>query len=146
MKNRVAGFSIIELLVAMVIISILAAIAYPSYLSQLRKSRRAEAAIALHSLAQAQERFYARFRTYTSIVAAPDLCAGPACGLARRSNASENGYYVLTANGDATSYSLTATASGPQFEDTDCRAMTVNNVGVKVGTRASGQDSADICW
>ncbi len=146
MKNRVAGFSLVELLITLVLISILAAIAYPSYLGQLRKSRRAEAAIALHSMAQAQERFYARFRAYTSIVAGPDLCAGSACGLGQRSNSSENGYYTLTAIGDATSYVLTATASGPQIEDSDCRAMAVNNIGVKVGTNASGGDSADICW
>ncbi len=146
MKNRMAGFSLVELMVTLVLISILAAIAYPSYLGQLRKSRRAEAAIALHSLAQAQERFYARFRTYTSIVAGPDLCADSACGLGRRSGSSENGYYALTAIGDATSYLLIATASGPQIEDSDCRSMTVDNVGVKVGTSASGQDSADVCW
>ena len=146
MKNRDKGFNLIEVLVVMVIVSILAAVAYPSYLGQLRKSRRAEAAIALESLAQAQERFYARFRTYTSVVAAPDPCAGPACGLGQSSNSSANDYYVLTANGNATSYTMTATASGPQFKDEDCRTLTLNNVGIKGGTSASGQDTSDECW
>ena len=146
MTYRDKGFSFIEVLVVMVIISILAAVAYPSYMGQLRKSRRAEAAIALESLAQAQERFYARFRTYTSLVAAPDLCAGAACGLGQSSNSSANDYYVLTANGNATFYTLTATASGPQIKDTDCRTLTSNSVSIKSATGASGQDSTDECW
>ncbi len=145
MKNRVAGFSLIELIVAMVLVAILAGTAFPSLLGQLRKSRRAEAAIALESLAQAQERYYARFRTYTSVVAAPDPCAGLACGLGQNSNSSENDYYVLIANGNATSYALTATANGPQIDDTDCRTLTINSVGIKSWTSASGQDSTDTC-
>ncbi len=146
MKDHVTGFSLMEVLVVMVIVSILAAIAYPSYLAQLRKSRRAEAATELVSLAQTQERFFARFRTYTSVVGAPDPCAGQACGLGHSSNLSENEYYVLTANGNATSYTLTATANGLQFTDTDCRTLTINSVGVKSGISASGQDLTDECW
>ena len=146
MKNRNKGFSLLELMVVVTIVSLLAAIAYPSYMGQVRKSRRSEAAIALESMAQAQERFYSRFRTYTSLVAAPDPCAGQACGLGQSSNSSDNDYYALTANGNATSYTLTATASGPQFDDTDCRTLTVNSVGVKSGVSASGGDTTDICW
>ena len=50
MKIYVKGFTVIEVVVAMVIVSIMAAIAYPSYVSQLRKSRRAEATTQLVSL------------------------------------------------------------------------------------------------
>ena len=146
MKVHETGFSLIELLVAILIVSILSALAYPSYLGQLRKSRRAEATTELVSLAQLQERFYARFRTYSSVVAAPGPCAGQACGLGQSSNLSESEYYVLAANGNATSYTLTATANGPQIEDTGCRTLTINSVGVKSGTSASGQDASDICW
>ena len=145
-KNHSAGFSLIELLVALVLVSILAATAYPAYLGQIRKSRRAEAAIALEILAQAQERFFARFRTYTSVVVAPDGCAGSACGLGRSSSSTENGYYQLVANANATSYALAATATGPQFKDYDCRTLSVNNVGAKMGLSASGEDLTDKCW
>jgi len=146
MKIHVKGFTVIEVLVAMVIVSILASIAYPSYANQLRKSRRVEATTELVTLAQAQERFFARFRTYTSVVPGPDPCVGQACGLEKSSNLSENEYYVLTAIGNATSYTLTATANGPQTEDTDCRTMSINSVGVKTATNASGQDVFDLCW
>ncbi len=146
MKYRNKGFSLLELMVVVTIVSLLAAIAYPSYMGQLRKSRRAEAAISLESLAQAQERFYSRFRTYTSLVAAPDPCAGQACGLGQSSNSSEHDYYGLTANGNAAAYTLTATAAGTQLDDTDCRTLTVNSVGVKSGASASGGDTTDVCW
>ncbi len=141
-----SGFSLIELLVAMMIVSIIAAIAYPSYLGQVRKSRRAEGAIALETLAQAQERFYARFRTYTSTVSGGESCSGQACGLGQASTDSDNEYYALRSNGNATSYTLTATAQGPQFKDEDCRTLTVNNAGVKTGASSSGSDTTDDCW
>ncbi len=146
MKIHVKGFTVIEVLVAMVIVSVLASIAYPSYVNQLRKSRRVEATTELVTLAQAQERFFARFRTYTSVVPGPDPCAGQVCGLEKSSNLSENEFYVLTANGNATSYTLTATANGPQTDDTDCRTLSINSVGVKTATDASGQDVFDLCW
>ncbi len=146
MKINVKGFTVIEVVVAMVIVSILAAIAYPSYVSQLRKSRRAEATTQLVSLAQAQERFFSRYRTYTSVVPAPASCAGQACGLGESSSYSENDYYELTANGNATAYTLTATANGPQTDDTDCRTLSINSVGVKTATNAAGQDVIDKCW
>ena len=146
MKVHVKGFTLIDLLTTMVIFSILAAVVYPSYLNQLRKTRRAEAATELVSLAHAQERFFARFRTYTSVVGAPDPCAGQACGLEKNSNLSANEYYLLTSNGNATSYTLTATANGPQFDDTDCRTFTINNVDLKGAANASSQDSTNICW
>ena len=146
MKDHVKGFSLIEVVVAMVIVSILASIAYPSYVSQLRKSRRAEATTELVSLAQAQERFFSRFRTYTSVVPAPDPCTGQACGLEKSSSLSENEYYVLTANGNATSYTLTATAHGPQTEDTECRTLTLNSASVKSATNALSQKVIDQCW
>ncbi len=146
MKYRNKGYNLLELMIVVVIVGLLAMIAYPSYMGQIRKSRRAEAVIALETMAQAEERFYSRFRTYTSLVAAPDPCAGQACGLGQSSSSSANDYYALTANGNATSYTLTATASGTQVDDTDCRTLTVNSVGVKSGVSASGGDTTDICW
>ncbi len=146
MKMHKNGFTVVELLVAMVIVVVLASIAYPSYVSLLRKARRAEAATELASLAHAQERVYARYRNYSSVVNGPEECAGQGCGLARSSSLSENDYYVLSANGNATSYTLTATAHGSQVEDTDCKTMTIDNVGIKAARSASGQDLTEKCW
>jgi type IV pilus assembly protein PilE len=146
MKMYQKGFTVVEVLITMVIIVVLASIAYPSYVSLLRKAHRAEAATELASLAQAQERYYARFRIYSSVVDAPGECAGSACGLKRSSSLSENDYYLLSARGDATSYTLTATAHGAQLEDTDCNTLTIDNVGIKSARSESGQDLTETCW
>ena len=42
-RNRVRGFTLIELMIAVAIIGILVAVAYPSYQGQVRKANRAAA-------------------------------------------------------------------------------------------------------
>jgi len=146
MKNAVKGFTLIEALIVMVIVSILATIAYPSYVAQMRKTIRTEAATELMALAQAQEQYFAQFRTYASTVTAPEGCAGQACGLGRESGMSENGHYKLSSNGDAAAYTLTATAEGTQEDDLDCRTMSIDNAGIKRALSASGQNTTSTCW
>ena len=144
--RRIAGFTMVEITIVMVIMALLAAFAYPSYLSQVRKSRRTDASIVIESLAQAQERFFSRFRTYTSVVAAPQSCTGAACGLGQLDNMSRNDYYTVASAGDGTSFTLTATARGPQADDDDCQSMSMNNVGVRSSLDSEGGDSTDTCW
>ncbi len=144
--RRIAGFTMVEIVIVMVIVSLLAAFAYPAYLSQIRKSRRADASIVIESMAQEQERFFSRFRTYTSVVVAPGICTGSACGLGRENNLSRSEYYTVTSAGDGTSFTLTATARGTQVDDDACQTMSINNVGIRSSRDSSGQDSTDECW
>lgn len=60
------GFTLIELMIAVVIVGILAAIAYPSYIDHVRKARRADAKAALTQLAQQEEALYARTASYSA--------------------------------------------------------------------------------
>lgn len=60
------GFSILELFVAIAIVSIIAAIAVPSYLDQARKGRRADGIALLLQMAQLQQRFFLENNTYTT--------------------------------------------------------------------------------
>lgn len=64
-RNRARGFTLIELMIAVVVVAILAAIALPSYLDSVRKSRRSEAASSLMQVQQAQERWRASNPTYS---------------------------------------------------------------------------------
>ena len=63
-RMRVAGFTLAELLVTMVIMLILASIAYPAYTSFMIKARRAEGQTALLDAMLQQERYYTQHQTY----------------------------------------------------------------------------------
>jgi type IV pilus assembly protein PilE len=66
MKTQKA-FTLIELMIAVSIISILAAIAYPSYQDSIRKSRRADAKGALLGFANAMERRFTETNSYCDV-------------------------------------------------------------------------------
>lgn len=61
---KVTGFSLIELMVTVAIVTILAAIAYPSYRSQVQTTRRVEAQTKLMELTQYLERIYSEYGCY----------------------------------------------------------------------------------
>ena len=58
MKQKIKGFSLVELMVVAAIISILAAIALPSYNDYLAKAARSDAKAVMLALAQTEERYY----------------------------------------------------------------------------------------
>lgn len=58
------GFTLIELMIALAIVSILAAIAYPSYIEHLTKSRRGAAQAFLTDVASRQTQYLLDARTY----------------------------------------------------------------------------------
>ena len=64
LKINTNGFSLMELLITLAVLSILVSIAYPSYASFLLKARRAEGRAALVELMQQQERYMTQNNTY----------------------------------------------------------------------------------
>ncbi|CBL43911.1 Type IV fimbrial biogenesis protein [gamma proteobacterium HdN1] len=58
------GFTLIELIVALAIISILSALVYPSYQQYVRKARRVDAAVKVLALAQQLERIFLQSLSY----------------------------------------------------------------------------------
>jgi hypothetical protein len=51
-------------------------------------------------------------------------------------------------DGDANTqdYLFTATATGNQFDDEDCREFSINQLGVKAAEDSSGNDQTARCW
>lgn len=64
--KRCRGFTLVELLVVLAIVSILAAIAYPGYARHVVKARRVEAQLALVDAMQRQEQYRALHHTYVA--------------------------------------------------------------------------------
>lgn len=131
--RRAAGFSLIELMIAVVIVGILAAVALPAYQQHVRKGHRAGAQAYLMDLAQRQQQYFLDNRGYASAASALGYASTPA---------DVSPYYtvtLVTADGPPPSFTITAAPAGTQIADT-CGTLTINNAGTK--TSSSGSN----CW
>ncbi len=143
---RVAGFSLIELMVTIAIAAMLLAIAVPSYLSQVRKSRRTEARTAVLDLATREERYFSVNNGYS--LKDFDLGYG---GTATNSSAITNlkvggGYYTVTVTTPASAtgqpgFKIVATVTGTQAKDAACQSFTVDQTG-----KQTSSPSTTGCW
>ena len=139
--QSVRGFTLVELMVTVLVVSILASIAVPTYTAQIRKSRRTEARTALLDAAAREERFYATNNFYT--VTGSDLGYSTTWPAPVGSS-----YYSLTATctGGKTpcpDYTLTATAINSQTRDLARLTLSLNQLGLQSATGAGG---ATTCW
>jgi type IV pilus assembly protein PilE len=137
--TRSSGFSLIELMVTVVIVSVLVGMAVPSYIDKVRKSRRTEAKTALLDLAGREERFYNTNNTYSSTPS--DLGYGAVAAAFPMSVG--NGYYtvnvaftayVVGPPAVAPTYTITATPIGNQTKDTACANFTLTSTGLQTST------------
>lgn len=117
------GFTIIELMIAVAIISILAIVVFPSYQSSIRESRRAEAQAGLSAILLEQENYRLTNPTYASSLA--DITAP-----------SSDFYTFEIVEGSATSstYTVKATAvtGTSQADDDGCTSLTINQSDTKL--------------
>ena len=136
--NRSQGFSLIELMIAVVIVGILAAIAIPMYSDYVTRSRRADGQATLMQVAQELERCYTQFSKYND-----NNCSVVNSGVV--SETSDQGFYGISASGGnltESTFTLTATPQNEQADDTDCTALTLTHLGEQSATG----DDPDSCW
>ena len=121
-KQKMLGFTLIELMIVVAIVAILAAIAYPSYQDSVRKTKRGDGKAAVVELANFMERVYTETNAYPAVVPA-DIT-------------SENYNLSINVGAPVGGYTLTAAPIPPQDLDS-CGTMTMTST--NVGTPAN-------CW
>lgn len=139
-----SGFTLIELMITVAIISILAAIAYPSYTSQIARGKRADARVQLSSAQQWMEKFFSENYSYSADSAGnATTTAFNAQPFSRSPRVGEgSAAYTVTVTPTATAYTLTAApiAGGSMATDT-CGTFTLTNTG-----RRGASGDVLTCW
>lgn len=106
-KKITTGFTLFELVIALVIILILTISGMTLYNYYVRKARRVDAVNSLISISLAQEQYRSSNTSYGTLA---QVWGGVAT--------SSEGYYTLSISGvSATGYTITATAAGDQAND-----------------------------
>lgn len=124
------GFTLLELITTLAILSFLITISYPVYNQYVMKTHRVTAKVALLDLASNLERYHVVHNTYVGAVSANKY--------------TEDDFYKLDiSNATGENYLLTATPSGAQIQDKTCGTLSLNELGQR---DISGSGTVVDCW
>jgi len=140
------GFTLVELMIAVAIVSILAAIAVPAYQKQVQKTRRADGIAMMMQIAQQQERYFSKNFSYAASLTDLGYAATPTASDEGHYNVSTNSPGGCTAGTVLSCFTVSAVAVGNQLNDTDCRTLMVVNSGARTSTDSGGADSTATCF
>ncbi len=134
------GFTLIELMIVVAIVSILTVIAIPTYTSYVLRSNRIAAKSFLNAVARDEQRYYIVNRSYGKLSALrPQEYKADTISIDenQKPGLQGAGLYDVTVTATATTFTITANAKNRQSSDTDCLTFTLDNTGKK---------SPDACW
>ena len=140
--RHVKGFSLLELMFAVVVVAILAAIAYPNYTSYMQRSRRSEAQQLMVSIANREAQYLLDSRMYTNVIGATGLNANTerfACTPTAAPTLCSSLYYDITVTVDnvATPPTFTVNAAAKSTQASDGN-LSLTHTGTKARQVASG--------
>lgn len=140
------GFTLIEVIVALVIVAITALYALSSYRRYLVRSYRLEAVQALLTAAAEQEKFHLAHGQYSDRLNATGGEDPP--GLPVPSITPHRRYEMSVERADAGAFRLAAVplANGGQLADTACRQFSIDESGRRQANDSAGNDSTSRCW
>lgn len=129
---RVGGFTLIELMIVVAIVSILAAIALPAYQEYVTRGKIPDATASLANKRARLELFYDNNRTYVGAECATDTTTSK--------------YFTFTCASDASTYTVTATGQGSMsgFTYTIDQNNTKRTTALPSGW--SGASASSTCW
>lgn len=137
LRGRDAGFTLIELMIAVAIIGIIAAVAYPQYTSYVQRSRLAEATGTLSVTRVRLEQFYQDNRNYGS--------TATACGVAVPT--ADYFTYSCTWGASNSSQSFVLTATGKSSANMAGYTFTVDNNNLQRTTAFPDATGLPVnCW
>ena len=121
------GFTLIELMVVVAIISLLAGIGYPTYTKYITDSRRTDAISLLLSAMQKEQQLYTQELEFTTNLRR--------LGYNSDTPLTEGGHYQLAASRctPAPCVKLTAIPKGIQYERDNGQALTLDSLGRRTG-------------
>lgn len=136
-RQKVTGFTYIELAIVVAVVAILALITMPSYLSSIEKTRRVEGKILLDQTMAAEERHYSSSNRYSGEIGTGGL------GMPEVSQA---GYYRVSAiriENEGQYAEITVSPQGAHARD-PCGDLILDSTGRR---SATGQSSGKVaCW
>ena len=132
MRRKMAGITLLELMIVVVIVALLAALSYPNYREYVARAKRNEAKAALLKLATNQEKFYLQNQAFST-----DLAQ---LGFASNKTDSETYEITVLAPNPSSNFTGTATYQRADDEAAKCLTFTIDGTGTK--TSAPYAD----CW
>jgi type IV pilus assembly protein PilE len=131
--QNIKGFTLIELITVLLIISVLAIISFPLYTQHLVEAQRDSAKASLLDLASRMENYYLANGSYEAATLAE---------LGVNELTEDGGYSLAINTASLTSYSLSATPTEAQ-NDPVCGNLTLTETGQK---GMSGTGTMSQCW
>ena len=149
--RKLAGFSLIELLVTIAVVGILSTLALTTYSVSIKKAKRVEAKGALFKAMQQEERFFTQNNSYTEFGKSSTDPNASAFSWYSADSPHKSSYELnaVACKDSAIQYCVEIVAVpgsanvDRNFQDIECGKFSITSTGIK---SFSGSASKDLCW
>ena len=145
MQRVEAGFTLLELLITLAVITVLGMIAITSYSQYTIRANRTDAKVAIAEIAQKEERYFSAHNNYVyGEAAARQFRGGEATKIL-----SDKALYQISVEKDGNGYLISATPvanKAPDVRDKKCRKFTLDHTGKEKAVDDAGTDRTAECW
>ncbi|TXS91419.1 type IV pilin protein [Parahaliea maris] len=145
MRRVESGFTLIEMMIVVVIVSILMLVALPAYQDSVIRAKRSAARTALSEIMSRQEQFFINNKSYATTLAELGLPASYFVNenAETATSTADRVYQIALVLDSGVFDAATATPQNTQTKDTRCATYTLNVTGAKSN---SGGGSVTECW